>query len=177
MACPTATICDYSRSNTHDRNPIRISHLSNKHLALPKLSNILDIPNDVRRTLRNLIPNTLAKRQNFSFLQELVLLNNIAILLRLNSFRTSLNDVEFMGLTVLCPLQIHRTPSALFHTVMILNNHRPISQHENLSIIQTEFLPIFCRSVNLFNRMRAFISVNYFCCLFTKTLVNQRLKT
>src|SRR3989344_4277540 len=84
MACPSPTVCHNRRCNLHNRNPIRISHLRDKHFPFPELSNIVHLLNNVRRTLRNLTPHTFSHRKDFSFLHKLVGLQHIAVLARLD---------------------------------------------------------------------------------------------
>src|SRR3546814_18108384 len=54
----------------------------------------------------------------------------------LHRLRPRLDDVKLPGLAMLCPFHVHRA------TVMLLDQHRPAGQLENILVIKDEALPL-----------------------------------
>ena len=76
-----------------------------------------------------------------TFLQKLILFNDIAIFSRLNRFWSRLHDIELACFSIFGPLEIHRGPSSILLAVMVFDVDRPFGELQNFFIVEAKFLP------------------------------------
>jgi hypothetical protein len=129
----------------HDRLPVGVGHFGDEHLAGPELFQVGRRSDDARRTLTDLLPHAAALRQHLTRALEDEPLEHQRVPLRVDGFRPRLQQVELPGESVLRPLHVHRCGRAAQPRVVLLDQHGPSPERQDLVVCEDKALAIVPR--------------------------------
>ena len=124
----SAAVGDDRRSAFHNRLPSRIGHRSNENIARFKTVYFVRIENDVNIAVSDLFADRHARHERCAvFGIEFVIFDKSSGLLRLNGFRSRLQNKKFARHAVFRPFDVHRLRFSGKHRIMIFDLASPVS--------------------------------------------------
>jgi hypothetical protein len=139
MTGAPAAIGHDRRGTFHDRFPVRVGHVGHQHVARLQLVHFGDRADHARLAGTDLVADRAAFAQHRALAAQVEALELSGAATRLHRFRTRLDDEEFSGDAVLCPLHIHRT------AVVLLDHQRLLRQFVHIGIGDREAVLQFLR--------------------------------
>ena len=151
MAGTAAAVSDDRRSTFHDRFPVRVCHVSNQHVTRLNTFHFRRIIDHAHRTGTDFLTNRTAGGQHSTAaFQAEFLLRVMGFFLRLHSFRTCLQDVQFAVTAIFTPFDIHRT------AIVFLDDHGVFRQLNDFTVFQRIAVTQFDWYIHGFHRAASF---------------------
>src|SRR4030042_1674894 len=128
MASPPSSIGHDSRSDLHDGFPVRVRHLGHQYLTFLKPLYLPCAGNDIDWPRSNLFTDALHLNQNPPLFLQNIGLQNVHFSLRFYCLRPCLKDKEFLGDTILSPLNISGHVRTCPFRIMVFDFRPPLSK-------------------------------------------------
>ena len=125
VAGPAAAIGDDGRRLLHDRFPVGIGLVGDEHLAVAELMQVLHLLDHAHRPPADLLADAPAADQHPALGPQLVDLDRVRLLLRLDGLGTCLDDEQLACPPVLGPFHVHRRGPAALGAVVVLDQAGP----------------------------------------------------
>ncbi len=143
VAGGASIIGDQARGLLHDRHPVRIGRFGHQDRALAKPIDVGGAVDDAGLADGNRLADRGARDDQFAFLRQAVGFQQGVRFGRLHRLGAGLDEVEFAGVAVLGPFDVHGPP------VVRLDRHRPARQLQDLLILQDQRFALGARSLDV----------------------------
>ena len=135
---PAAPVRHDGGGNPHHRLPVGGRGIRDQNLARFEFREVADIGDDPGLPGGDLIADTLSDGKHLPAFVDMVGLKDISRLLRLHRLGSRLDDEEFPGLSVFCPLDIHRHRFSSLCRVVVLDRERIPCKRQDIIVGDTE---------------------------------------
>ncbi len=145
---PPAPVRHDGGGRLHHRLPVRRGGVGDEDLPRLELGETADIGDDPGLPGGDRVADALSDSKHRPAFVQVVGLEDISCLLRLHRLRPGLDDEEFSGFAVLCPLDIHRHRLAGLRRVVVLDRERISGKRQDIVVGDAEPLPVDLRDID-----------------------------
>src|SRR5690606_29603236 len=157
VAGTAATVGDDGAGALHDRLPVRVGHVGDQHVARLYLVHLGHVVDDAHGAGADALADGAAFHQDLALLLQQVALHHGGAGPALHGFRTGLDDVQLAVVTILRPLDVHRT------TVVFLDDQRLAGEIGDFLVGDGETGPLLAFDLDGLHRAAglAFVAVDH----------------
>jgi hypothetical protein len=121
----------------HDGFPVGIRLVRDEDFTCPEHMQLRRVRHDSDRTGCDLFAHAPAGHENATALSQSIVFELVGLGACMHGFGSSLQDEQFSGPAVLCPLDVHRCCDAAYTAEVLFDRARPSRQRENLLVAES----------------------------------------